>query len=35
VEDRLGSLMRISRRLHALTDSPGRDPRPDPTLDAA
>jgi hypothetical protein len=27
--------MRISRRLHALTDPPGRDPRPNPTLDAA
>jgi hypothetical protein len=35
VEDRLGSLMRISRRLHAITDAPGRGPRPDPTLDAA
>jgi hypothetical protein len=35
VEDRLGSLMRISRRLHALTDPPGRDPRPTPTRDAA
>lgn len=35
VEDRLGTLMRISRRLRGMTDPPRRGPRPVPTPDAA